>query len=109
MTSPTTPTTPQPSPGTSLNVKFLVIALGVLGALVAGYAALDHMMRVRRDRQTIAWAEQAMRDGRYEDAAAQFDRAVARHPQDAELSLKSGDAYYALSASKPEALQRARV
>jgi predicted Zn-dependent protease len=109
MTSPTTPTTPPPAPGKSLNVKFLVIALAALAVLVGGYAALDHTMRLRRDRQTIAWAEQAMAAGRYEDAAAQFDRSVARHPEDAGLSLKSGDAYYALSASKPEALQKARV
>jgi predicted Zn-dependent protease len=92
-----------------MNLKFLLIGLATLCVLGLGLAALDRAMRQRRDRQTIEWAGQAMRAGRYDEAAAEFARAVARHPEDAELSLNSGDAFYALSASKPEALQKAVV
>lgn len=86
-------------------------AIGLSGLCLAGIAiaAWDRAMRLRRDRQTIEWAEQAMRAGRFEDAAIQYSRAVARHPESAELSLKSGDAYYALSATHVEAMQKARV
>jgi tetratricopeptide (TPR) repeat protein len=105
MTSETT--TPRPGKRVSLNIALIGIVVPcVIGVAIA---ALDHAMRLRRDRQTIEWAEQAMKDGRYEDAAAQFARAVARHPDNADLSLKSGDAYYALSATKPESLQKARI
>ena len=67
------------------------------------------MARQGRDHQTLEWAAAAMAEGRYEDAAAQYARAVARHPDDPDLSLQSGDAYYALSATKPEVLSKARV
>jgi tetratricopeptide (TPR) repeat protein len=92
-----------------LNVRLILIGLLGLCALTAGVAELAWNMRARRERQTLEWAERAMKEGRYDDAATQFATAVARRPQDADLSLKAGDAFYALSASKPEALERARV
>lgn len=105
MTSPT----PTPPPNKRLNLKLIFGAVIVLCAVGLGISVLDRTMRARRDHQTLQWAEQAMKDGRYEEAAAQFAVAVSRHPKDAALSLKSGDAYYALSALRPEALQSARV
>lgn len=105
MTSPT----PSPTPRKRPILRFTPIVLVGLLAAGIGFVVLDQTMRARRDRQTIQWAEQAMKEGRYEEAAAQFARAVARHPNDADLSIRSGDAFYALSASKPEALQQARV
>ena len=104
MTSDTAPAT-----ASRLNLKFILIAIIALGAIGLGLVALDRTMRQRRDRQTIEWANQAMAGGHYEDAAAQYARAVARHPDDADLSLKSGDAFYALSATEPEAMPKARV
>jgi tetratricopeptide (TPR) repeat protein len=104
-----TDTTTTPSQDKRLKLGSVLIVVIALCAIGIGTVALDRTMRLRRDRQTIEWADKAMADGRYEDAAAQFARAVARHPDDADLSLKSGDAFYALSASKPEALQKARV
>lgn len=92
-----------------LNAKVILFALAAICAAGVGLAALDRGMRLRRDRQTIEWAERAMQEGQYEAAAAQFARAVSRHPDDADLSLRSGDAFYAMSAAKPEALQGARV
>lgn len=100
-------TTPRPGKRRTL----VLAVIGLIGLCIAGIAiaALDRAMRLRRDEQTIKWAEDAMREGRYDDAAAQYARAVARHPDSAELSLKSGDAYYALSATRLEALQKAKV
>lgn len=105
MTSPN----PTPTPRKRLTLGITPIVLVGLLALGIGLVVLDRTMRARRDRQTIQWAEQAMKEGRYEEAAAQYARAVARHPDDADLSVRSGDAFYALSASKPEVLQQARV
>lgn len=103
---------PASPPGGRRPFRLLLIGICVgaaLFCLAIGFFVLDRTMRARRDRQTIEWAKQAMKQGRYEEAAAQFQRAVSRHPDDADLSLQSGDAFYALSASKPEALQRARI
>lgn len=101
--------TTTPLPGARLRPGIIVIAVIALCAAGLGVFALDRAMRQRRDRQTVQWADKAMAEGRYGDAAALFARAVARHPDDADLSIKSGDAFYALSASQPESLQEARV
>lgn len=104
----TTENTTTPA-GTRLNLKFILVVLIGLCVIGAGLVILESRMRVRRDQQTIEWAEEAMKQGRYQDAASQFALAVARRPQDADLSVKSGDALYALSASKPESLRQALV
>lgn len=98
-----------PRSGKRLSAPFILCGLLGICAVVVGLTALERKMRTRRDRQTLEWAERAMKEGRYGDAAAHYAAAVARHPQDAALSLRSGDALYALSASRPETLERARV
>lgn len=101
-------------PPTNLNAKrrnLRLLVMGLVGMLIlaGGLSLLSRKMRERRQRQTVEWAERALKEKRYDEAAAQFARAVAQRPNDAQLNLEAGDALYALSASKPQALEQARV
>jgi tetratricopeptide (TPR) repeat protein len=96
----------QNTTGRRVNLKFIIAGCVALALIGLAAVVLMQVNSYRRDQEVVAWGDKAMAEGRFEDAATDYGRAVERHPNDAELALKDGDALYQLSASKPERLRQ---
>ena len=98
----------QPRRG-AVNRRFVLI-LAALVLLIGITAVIRYrIMGRRREVQLVERSQTFMAQGKYQEAAAGFARAVARHPDDAVLARQWGDALYQLSAIRAGALREAEA
>src|SRR5579862_2394056 len=90
-----------------INTKFLmIVTLSVVGLGVVGLV-VKRVFFKQRPEQFIHNAQQEERDGKYEDAARDYERAfMLSNPKDAELLVKQGDVLGLLVQSDPESVGR---